>query len=116
MDGDAHGPSASSAPVTLSLPSLPKSVLELLVANIEGLHLATGVHVYGLGVIAEKNALHGIAGQCPGYVLVGDNGTHGFLVSLSDDLSVYSSELGALVPPFFQFVASSLREWVDSQG
>ena len=64
----------------------------------------------------ERNTTYEISIYCPEYLLVGDDsGGRGFLIrSESDDLAIYSSDLGDLGPEDFEQEATSLQDWISS--
>lgn len=84
----------------------------------DGLLTESGVAVYSVGCIGERNATYEVAQYAPGFLLIGDDsGGRGFLLRLDDPGSaVFSSDLGDLDPADFDVVAADFASWIESLG
>ncbi|BEU27124.1 SMI1/KNR4 family protein [Paraburkholderia caribensis] len=86
-----------------------------LLSYADGALLDSGISLYRLDDLAERNETYEVDDYCRGYLLIGDDsGGKGFLIKLeNDDPSVVSSGLGDLDPSDFSPVATTLQEWVN---
>jgi hypothetical protein len=94
--------------------TLPTAYRELMRFS-NGALLDSGVSIYSVGDVAERNATYEVLEYCPGFLLVGDDsGGRGFLIDTNDNAGrVYGSGLGDLDPSEFVTIASTLQDWVD---
>jgi hypothetical protein len=92
----------------------PVAYKEVLLYS-DGALLDSGVTLYRLEDIVERNETYEVGYYCSGYLLIGDDGGgRGFLIALeNDDPLVVSSGLGNLDPVDFSPVATTLQEWVN---
>ncbi|AMO92827.1 hypothetical protein CFter6_0096 [Collimonas fungivorans] len=90
--------------------------LEDFYRSTNGFITPQGATLYDTASMLERNTTYEISTYCPEYLLVGDDsGGRGFLMrSESDDLSIYSSDLGDLGPEDFEQEAASLQDWISS--
>jgi len=81
----------------------------------DGCLLETGVKIYSLDELQERNETYEITEYAPGYILIGDDsGGKGFLLSLQKETSeIYSSGLGDMSPNGFKVIANSFQSWID---
>jgi hypothetical protein len=80
----------------------------------DGFLLASGIGVYSVTDLVERNDTFEVHDYCPGFLLIGDDsGGRGILLrSDSATESVYSSDLGDLSVDGFQREAASMDEWI----
>lgn len=93
---------------------LPRA-LEELYRLTDGFVSPSGISVYEVSSLLERNETFEVAVYAPGYFMFGDDsGGRGFLMSLSDgDGRILGSDLGDLSPQYFDEEAASLQEWLD---
>lgn len=94
------------------------SQLLALYAHGNGFVAGSGVGVYAVEDIVERNATFEVAAYAPGFVLFGDDsGGRGFLLDpQSPGSAVYASDLGELDPTDFDTVAEDLATWIARRG
>lgn len=94
--------------------TLPTAYRELMRYS-NGALLDSGVSIYSVDDLVERNTTYEVLEYCPGFLLVGDDsGGRGFLIDLKDDAGrIYGSGLGDLDPSEFVTIASTLQDWVD---
>jgi hypothetical protein len=93
----------------------PRELVDFYRAT-DGFMMPSGINVYQVEDVFERNKTFEIDVYCKGYLLIGDNsGGRGFLLSLAEgDTKVYSSDLGDLGPEDFDVEAESFTEWLSS--
>ncbi|MBT0567593.1 SMI1/KNR4 family protein [Williamsia sp. CHRR-6] len=95
--------------------TVPDSLLALY-GQTDGFMMPSGVNVYGVSDIIERNTTFELHIYSPGYILIGDDsGGRGFLLNQDEgDSSVYSSDLADLDPSDFEVEADSVEQWLSS--
>jgi hypothetical protein len=78
-----------------------------------GFLLASGVGLYSVMDLVERNDTFEVHEYCPGFLLIGDDsGGRGILINTdSSSESVYSSDFGDLSVHGFALEAASMDEW-----
>jgi len=102
---------AAEAGLNISFPVNYKLLLEYT----DGLLLDSGVSLYSVNDIRERNDTYEVFEYCKGFLLIGDDsGGRGFLISLNNlESKIYGSGLGDLDPSEFVPIATSLQDWVE---
>ena len=82
----------------------------------DGCLLNSGLNIYSLEDLHERNETYEISECAPGFLLIGDDsGGTGFLLSMDkDNKRVFSSDLGDLDPKGFDVVAASFNTWLET--
>ncbi|RBM11983.1 hypothetical protein DEH69_21140 [Streptomyces sp. PT12] len=85
-----------------------------LYARCDGFLADSGVGVYAVEDISERNATFEVATYARGFVLFGDDsGGRGFLLDpRPPSVAVHTSDLGDLDPAGFEAVADDLAGWI----
>ncbi len=85
-----------------------------LYASCDGFLIGSGIGVYAVEDIVERNATFEVASYAPGFVLFGDDsGGRGFLLDpRPSGTTVHASDLGDLDPAGFEAVADDLASWI----
>jgi hypothetical protein len=79
-----------------------------------GFALPSGLCVYCVSNLVERNDTYEVTVYCPGFLLIGDDsGGRGLLISTNEpNLSVYRSDLGDLSVEGFEEIAASIEDWI----
>lgn len=88
-----------------------------LVRLSDGVESETGLVIYGVSDVVERNATFEVAEYAPGYLAIGDDsGGRSVLVPLVGPCIVYIVDQGSLDPDDFEKVASDLLDWLSGGG
>lgn len=93
---------------------LPGDYVQFLMFS-DGCLLESGLSLYSLQDLVERNQTYEIFEYTPGYLLVGDDsGGLGILLSLdANNKNIYTSGLGDLSVSGFKVIMPSFQRWVD---
>lgn len=102
--------------ITYSFPSLYRSFL-IKLNNEESLEIEnTGINLYGISTLIERNTTYEVMEYEPDYFLIGQEGDLAFFIKKNNEENIFSNDLGALGSLDMEFEADNIENFIQQNS